>query len=168
LNNQQLKQLEAQLWGTADNLRANSKLTAGKYKDPLLGLILLRYAQNRFEQTKANIEATKLERPRGGKQEVTKEDFKGGNTLWLDKVSRYDYLAELSEDNKIGEALNNAMRLIEENNPELADILPKSYQTLDEKLLRDLVRAFNRDDIKNLSLDVPVFKLRKITGKRVS
>ena len=72
LNNQQLKQLESQLWATADNLRANSKLTAGEYKDPLLGLILLRYAQNRFEQTKATIEATLPDRPRGGKQEATK------------------------------------------------------------------------------------------------
>ena len=154
MNNQQLKQLESHLWATADNLRANSKLTAGEYKDPLLGLILLRYAQNRFEQTKATIEATLPDRPRGGKQEATLEHFKSSNTLWLDEASRYDTLAELSEDNKIGEALNNAMRLIEENNPELAGILPKNYQTLDESLLRNLIYAFNSDAVKNLSGDV--------------
>ena len=34
------KQLEAHLWESADNLRANSKLTAGEYKDPVLGLAL--------------------------------------------------------------------------------------------------------------------------------
>jgi type I restriction-modification system DNA methylase subunit len=66
LNNQQLKELESELWATADNLRTNSKLTAGEYKDPLLGLILLRYAQNRFEQTKARIEATLPPRPQSG------------------------------------------------------------------------------------------------------
>ena len=52
MNQKQIKQLEANLWDSADNLRANSKLTAAEYKDPVLGLILLRYAQNRFEQAK--------------------------------------------------------------------------------------------------------------------
>ena len=49
---QQIKDLEKQLWDSADNLRANSKLTAAEYKDPVLGLILLRFAQNRFEEAK--------------------------------------------------------------------------------------------------------------------
>ena len=48
MNQKQIKQLEANLWDSADNLRANSKLTAAEYKDPVLGLILLRYAQNRY------------------------------------------------------------------------------------------------------------------------
>jgi type I restriction enzyme M protein len=42
MNNEQIKQLEKELWGAADDLRANSKLTAAEYKDPVLGLILLR------------------------------------------------------------------------------------------------------------------------------
>ena len=57
MNQQQIKQLETELWASADNLRANSKLTAAEYKDPVLGLILLRYAQNRYEQAKVAIEA---------------------------------------------------------------------------------------------------------------
>jgi type I restriction-modification system DNA methylase subunit len=56
LNQKQIKQLEAKLWDSANTLRATSKLTAAEYKDPVLGLILLRYAQNRFEQAKAIIE----------------------------------------------------------------------------------------------------------------
>lgn len=49
MNQQQIKQFETELWASADNLRANSKLIAAEYKDPVLGLILLRYAQNRYE-----------------------------------------------------------------------------------------------------------------------
>ena len=44
MNSQQLKDLEKELWGAADTLRSNSKLTAAEYKDPVLGLILLRFA----------------------------------------------------------------------------------------------------------------------------
>ncbi len=40
MTNQQIKQLEKELWEAADQLRANSKLTAAEYKDPVLGLIL--------------------------------------------------------------------------------------------------------------------------------
>ena len=35
MNNEQIKQLEKELWDAADALRANSKLTAGEYKDPI-------------------------------------------------------------------------------------------------------------------------------------
>jgi type I restriction enzyme M protein len=35
MNQKQIKQLEANLWGSADNLRANSKLTVAEYKDPV-------------------------------------------------------------------------------------------------------------------------------------
>ena len=52
MTNEQIKNLEKQLWDAADDLRANSKLTAAEYKDPVLGLILLRFAQNRFEYAK--------------------------------------------------------------------------------------------------------------------
>ena len=41
MNQEQIKLLEKELWDSADNLRANSKLTAAEYKDPVLGLILL-------------------------------------------------------------------------------------------------------------------------------
>ena len=70
--NEQLKRLETELWGAADNLRANSKLTAAEYKDPVLGLILLRYAQNKFEEAKKQIEKELPINPRTNKKrEVT-------------------------------------------------------------------------------------------------
>ena len=56
MNSDQIKDIEKELWGAADTLRAESKLTAAEYKDPVLGLILLRFAENRFDETLKQIE----------------------------------------------------------------------------------------------------------------
>ncbi|MDD2740615.1 MAG: class I SAM-dependent DNA methyltransferase, partial [Methylomonas lenta] len=153
MNQQQIKQLETELWASADNLRANSKLTAAEYKDPVLGLILLRYAQNRYEQAKIAIEACLPETPRG-KVKPTKEHFLAAGAMLVPEQSQYDYLANLPEGVGICEALNTAMRLIEEEYTDLAGILPKNYQELDPDLLRELIRVFNKDAVKNLTGDV--------------
>lgn len=152
MNNEQIKQLETELWGAADDLRANSKLTAAEYKDPVLGLILLRYAQNRYEEAKAAIKP-KLQSPRGERQ-ATKEDFLAAGAMMLPEKSQYDYLANLPEGEDINEAVNEAMRLIEASYPDLAGILPKNYQELDAELLRELIRVFNKDSVKKLKGDV--------------
>ena len=80
MNNEQIKQLETELWGAADDLRANSKLTAAEYKDPVLGLILLRYAQNRYEEAKTTIEASIPDGPRG-KRAATREDYENAGAI---------------------------------------------------------------------------------------
>jgi len=153
MNQQQIKQLETELWASADNLRANSKLTAAEYKDPVLGLILLRYAQNRYEQAKLTIEASLPETPRG-KRKPTQTDFLAAGAMLVPEQSQYDYLANLPESVNICQALNTAMRLIEEEYPDLAGILPKNYQEMDENLLHELIRVFNKDAVKNLGGDV--------------
>lgn len=153
MNNEQIKQLEKELWDSADNLRANSKLTAAEYKDPVLGLILLRYAQNRYEEAKILINARIPEGPRG-KRIATKEDFLAAGAMLLPEKSQYDYLANLPEGEDINETVNEAMRLIEGSYPDLAGILPKNYQELDADLLRELIRVFNKDSVKKLKGDV--------------
>ena len=64
---EQLREIEKELWQSADGLRANSRLTASEYKDPILGLILLRFAQNRFEEAKLHIGRNLPINPRTGK-----------------------------------------------------------------------------------------------------
>ncbi|MBE8232629.1 MAG: SAM-dependent DNA methyltransferase, partial [Endozoicomonadaceae bacterium] len=153
MNQQQIKQLETELWDSANSLRANSKLTAAEYKDPVLGLILLRYAQNRYEQAKLQIEASIPEGPRG-KRSATKEDFLAAGAMMLPEKSKFDYLADLPEAAVLDEAINNAMKLIEEAYPDLAGVLPRNYQELDTDLLRELIRVFNKDAVKNINGDV--------------
>jgi len=51
------EKLEDDLWEAVDNLRANSKLTSSDYFMPVLGVIFLRHAANRFEAAHRQIEA---------------------------------------------------------------------------------------------------------------
>ncbi|KAA0913103.1 class I SAM-dependent DNA methyltransferase [Psychrobacter sp. ANT_WB68] len=150
-----IKQLESDLWNAADNLRANSTLTAAEYKDPLLGLVFLRFVQNRHEDAKVKIQESLAINPRTGqKREVTKDDFVAAGSILLPEKAKYDYLAALPESENIAEAINNAMKLIEEEYPSLVGILPKNYQVFDSKLLRDLVRVFNKDTVKKAKGDI--------------
>ena len=153
MNQQEIKQLETELWDSANSLRANSKLTAAEYKDPVLGLILLRYAQNRYDQAKGQIEANIPDGPRG-KRAPTKEDFLAAGAMMLPEKSQFDYLAELPESESLDEGINNAMKLIEEAYPDLLGVLPKNYQEFDEDLLRELIRVFNKDSVKKIKGDV--------------
>ena len=55
MTGEQLKALEGRLWKAADELRANSKLTATEYSFPALGIIFFRHANNRFVAAKAEM-----------------------------------------------------------------------------------------------------------------
>jgi type I restriction enzyme M protein len=154
MTNEEIKRLETELWGAADNLRANSKLTAAEYKDPVLGLILLRYAQNKFEEAKKQIEKDLPINPRTNKKrEVTKNDFLGAGAMYLQEKSQFEFLVNLPESEDIAEAVNNAMKLIETDYKDLEGILPKNYQDFDADLLRSLIRVFNKDAVRNISGD---------------
>src|SRR6201981_2751223 len=56
---QSIEKFEAHLWKVAHNLRANSNLASNEYFMPIMGLIFLRHATNRFYEAKAAIEADK-------------------------------------------------------------------------------------------------------------
>jgi type I restriction enzyme M protein len=75
MNSEEIKNVETELWDAADDLRANSKLTAAEYKDPVLGLILLRFAENRFNETLKKIEKNIPVNPRTGKKKLPKIIF---------------------------------------------------------------------------------------------
>ena len=155
MNQQEIKTLEKELWDAADSLRANSTLTAAEYKDPLLGLVLLRFAQNRYEDAKLEVEKKLPVNPRTGKRRVAnKDDFAAAGAIMLPEKAKYDYLADLPEGEDIADAINNAMKFIEKEYPDLVGILPKSYQEFNSKLLRDLVRVFNKDAVKHARGDV--------------
>lgn len=155
MNQTQLKKLERELWDAADELRANSKLTAGEYKDPLLGLVLLRFAQNRYEDAKVEVDKRLPINPRTGQQrEANANDYASAGAIMLPEKAKYDYLADLPESVDIAEAINNAMKLIEEEYPDLNGILPRTYQEFDDKLLRELIRVFNKEAVKKASGDV--------------
>jgi hypothetical protein len=71
---QNISQLEDSLWAAADNLRANSKLTSSEYCMPVLGVIFLRHATNRYDAASRQIAA---EQAAGNmpKRPLVKQDF---------------------------------------------------------------------------------------------
>ena len=148
-----IKKIEKDLWEAADKLRANSKLTASEYSMPVLGLIFLRHAYNRFLVVKEEIEAT-LPSRNGRKRPVTKEDFMSKSAIYIPQIARYDYLLDLEEGADIGKAINDAMKSIEEEYETLVGALPKNYNIFDNDLLADLIRIFNSDELQKATGDV--------------
>lgn len=148
-----LSALESSLWEAADNLRANSKLNANEYSMPVLGLIFLRHATNRFETVKAELEPTLPSRG-GKKRDLTSKDFLGKAAIFLPEEAQYDYLLTLPGDKDLGTAIKAAMELIEEQTKMLEGVLPKEYTSFDAGLLSDLVRIFARDELKQATGDV--------------
>lgn len=152
----QLKDLESELWSIAETFRVDSQLKVSEYYMPVLGLIMLRYAQNVFEEAKLRIEKRLSVSPKdhGRAVKLTKDDFTSEGSLFLQEESRYDYLANIPESKDIAAAVNQAMQLIENDYPDMEGILPKNYQELESNLLRDLIRTLNSEKIRSLPGDV--------------
>ena len=86
-----IRKLEAELWESADLLRAGSKLTSNQYCMPVLGLIFLRYAYSRFRMVEAEI--LKNRPSRGGRvMPVEASDFAAKSALFLPKEAQYDFI----------------------------------------------------------------------------
>lgn len=148
-----IRKLESELWEAADLLRADSKVTSQEYCMPVLGLIFLRYAYSRFKFVEADILKDRPVR-NGRVLPVEAADFKTKSAIYLPEQARYSYLLNLPDNAKVGEAINHAMELIEEQSAQLKGILPKNYTTLQDELLRELLRIFNNSALNDIKDDI--------------
>src|SRR4051794_10095929 len=130
-----LSELEKRLWDAADELRANSGLKASEYSAPVLGLIFLRFAEARFEAARQEVEAKATAR-----RDIEPRDFHAAGVLYLASGARFAQLLALPESENVGKAVNEAMRLIERDNPELSGVLPRSYAAVPNSTLVSLLR----------------------------
>lgn len=162
-----IRKLEAELWESADLLRAGSKLTSNQYCMPVLGLIFLRYAYSRFKMVEAEI---LKDRPkRGGRvMPVEASDFAAKSALYLPEEAQYKYLVNLPENiaaaelknraghtmNSLGEVVNNAMQLVEEQSEQLTSVLPEDYTIFSDELLSELLRIFNNSALDDIDGDI--------------
>lgn len=148
-----IRKLEADLWESADLLRAGSKLTSSQYCMPVLALLFLRYAYSRFKMVEG--ELLKNRPSRGGRlMPVEPSDFAAKSALYLPREAQFDYLVNLSDDQPLGEAVNHAMTLVEEQSEQLTGILPKTYTMFADDLLRELLRIFNNKTLDEIGGDV--------------
>lgn len=162
-----IKKLEAELWESADLLRQGSKLTSNQYCMPVLGLIFLRYAYGRYKAAEKEI---LKDRPmRGGRVlPVEASDFRAKSALYLPREAQYDYLVKLPEHiasanlenhrgepmGSLGEVVDNAMELIENQENQLRGVLPKNYTDFSDELLAELLRIFNNEALDGVGGDV--------------
>lgn len=154
MQGKQLRKLETELWRAADQLRANSKLTASEYSMPVLGLIFLRHAYNRFLIVKTELEKNLPVHPQRGKRALTKADFEEQNSMFLPDKAQFEYLVLLPESEDIGEAIDNAMKLIEDEYDNLKGVLPKNFSIFSKDLLRELLRIFNKEVLQKAEGDL--------------
>jgi type I restriction enzyme M protein len=135
-----LKQLEGRLWDAADQLRANSNLTAAQYSQPVLGLIFLRFADTRFMAQRAKLDKAASSSRRAAPAIDDPRAYQAAGVLYLHRKARFDYLLSLPETASLGEAVNEAMRLIEKDNPNLKGVLPQTYQVFETRTLVELLK----------------------------
>lgn len=162
-----IRKLESDLWESADLLRSGSKLTSNQYCMPVLGLIFLRYAYSRFKMVESEI--LKGRPTRGGRVlPVEPSDFAAKSALFLPKEAQYNYLLNLPDDistiklvnqdghtmTSLGEVVNNAMQLIENQSEQLTGVLPKSYTNFSDEILSELLRIFNNSALDEVGGDI--------------
>jgi type I restriction enzyme M protein len=131
--------LEERLWDAADQFRANSGLKSQEYSAPVLGLIFLRFAEVRFAAQRAKLDKASASARRGSRVDEPAA-YHAEGILYLPAEARFDYLLSLPEAENIGAKVNAAMRDIEKHNPQLAGVLPKTYNLFTSTLLKELLK----------------------------
>jgi type I restriction enzyme M protein len=124
---------ESKLWKAADKLRNN--MDAAEYKHTVLGLIFLKYISDKFQNVYDEIskeEYADAEDP---------EEYKAKNAFWVSPSARWDKIQSQAKLPEVGKIIDNAMDLIESENPKLKGVLPKNYNrpSLDKRRLGELV-----------------------------
>ena len=152
-----IKDLENRLWEAANHMRANSPLRLSEFAEPVLGLIFLKFAGVKHNKVAKELaeEKTKKTKSHGGasvsrERPTSSADYHARGVLYVPEKARFSYLIELPEGTDMGKAVNDAMKVIESENKELAGILPKTFQKLDNRTIIALLKNFNQipDDIE--------------------
>lgn len=131
--------IEKTLWNAADQLWTNSGLQPSEYSTPVLALIFLKYADHRFAEAEKKL-AAGGERRR--KKAPKKSDYLAEGVLYVPEKARFQKLLDLPEGEDMGGHVNDAMKAIEAENPELKDVLPKTYGRFEAATLASLLKTF--------------------------
>ena len=129
-----IQKFEADLWKVADNLRANSNFASNQYFMPILGLIFLRHATNRYYEVLEEIRQAKASGSMPDR-EVRDADFTSRGAMMLPEEIRYDHILAQPKDGKLGAAVTAAMEAIEAKFQPLQGQLPKEYHRFEDGVL---------------------------------
>lgn len=146
--------LEKRLWNAADQFRANSGLTAAQYSAPVLGLIFLLFAETRFAKRRAELEFAGASSRRATSRTDDPAAYHAESVIFLPETARFAHLLNLPEGANVGQAINDAMAEIEKHNPQLAGVLPRTFQIFTSTLLKELLKKVSEIPV---SLDYDAF-----------
>ena len=148
MTNEQLKDLEDKLWDSANALRAYGGLKAADYAVPVLGLIFLKFADNKYKQNEAQILKTYMAE-KGTRVERSIDKIAIATCgFYLPENARFEYLLNLPGKIKMAEALRDAMKGIEKyQDAKFQDVLPtEAYFDIEKKkddILPQLLKSFS-------------------------
>lgn len=135
--------IEKRLWAAADQLWANTGLKPAQFSVPVLGLVFLRYAEKMFATAEARLGPIGS----GGRRKTGKADYAAEGVIFLRSEARFSTLQALTESDNIGKAINEAMKAVEEENPDLKGALPRTYTQIDNRVLVELLRLLAPVDL---------------------
>lgn len=157
---------EQKLWLAADKLRGN--MDASEYKHVILGLIFLKYISDSFEsrhqwlvRESANPNSDYFVKSDAQRAKVSedRDEYTAENVFWVPAKARWIELQNNAKQPTIGKIIDDAMDMIERENPSLKGILPKNYARPDLDKTRlgeliDLIGTISVGDEKSRSQDV--------------
>ena len=146
--------LEQKLWKSADKLRKN--IDAAEYKHIVLGLIFLKYISDSFEELHQKLIAG--EGDYAGANPEDKDEYVAENVFFVPENARWNYLQNHAKGPNIGKLVDDAMDLIEAENPRLKGILPKVFarQNLDKSSLGDLIDLIGKGKLVNENKQIDI------------
>ena len=134
------------IWRAADKLRGN--LSASEYEGVVLGLIFLKFISDKFEAKYNELKKDKWADPED------KDEYEGaeeGRIFYVPKGARWSDILMKAHTPEIGKTIDEALQLIEKENPKLKGILPNNYARpeLDKRRLGDVVDLFSNIQMHN-------------------
>lgn len=131
--------IEKTLFAAADKMRGS--MDAGEYKHIALGLLFLRYVSVSFQRLHDRLSQDAYADPED------RDEYMAENVFWVPEKARWTYIAANSKNPAIGVMIDDAMREIEAENPQLKGALPKVFgrETLDKSILSGLIELFTND-----------------------
>lgn len=132
----------ATLFKTADKLRKN--IDAAEYKNVVLGLIFLKYISDSFKELHEKLEKDDFSDPED------RDEYSAENVLFVPKEARWESLQVKAKLSTIGVAIDDAMDIIEKENKELKNVLPKVFAkpNLDKAALGELIDIISDVELK--------------------
>jgi type I restriction enzyme M protein len=129
------------LWAAADKMRGH--MDAAEYKHVALGLIFLKYISDAFQELYDDL-ARRQETEYTDPED--RDEYLGMNVFWVPKEARWSHIQANAKQTTIGKLIDEAMLVIEKENPRLKGVLPIQYARpdLDKQRLGELIDLISK------------------------